>query len=569
MQVTLVRVCTGGVVIYGAFIGAMVLGLFGALPHHRLLLAVDAAGWLTMVAALLAVRGAPGLGRLHAATFTLALVVAVNAGINAVARDDPQHLYYVALLTIGLGVVAVWRWSTLLVGTVLVVGVSALAAWGWPREIAVWTAAYNVTSLLFGVTIFVGRRDSRRRLELARAQEAAASARHAEVAAQLRQVQKLEAIGTLAGGIAHDLNNVLAAIVGVAEAAAEEHAAGSQVRDDLGQILSAAQRGASLTRDLLGFARRGKHRDQPFCLSDRVEEIAAMARRTLPHRIRVVTELDDGTAMVAGDAAQMGHVIMNLCLNAADAITGDGTITVRTSTQVLAANDSATLAPGRYAVLEVVDDGAGMDEATQSRAFEPFFSTKTARQGRSGLGLAMVYGTVRDHHGEVLLRSAPGRGTTAVVRLPLCDAAVPAAQRTTGNLPAPVRGRVLVVDDEEIMRRMLRRSLHSAGIDTIEVDGGAAAVARFQAAPGEIALVVLDLAMPGMTGGECFVALRALDPGVPIVLISGFPQDQNVERLLAAGSAVFLAKPFQRDELLDAIQRVRRRSTAARHAAGR
>jgi len=207
--------------------------------------------------------------------------------------------------------------------------------------------------------------------------------------------------------------------------------------------------------------------------------------------------------------------------------------------------------------LEVIDTGIGMDDETRRRCLEPFFTTKGERG--SGLGLAMVYGTMRAHHGEVVLRSAPGQGTTALLRLPAAEAArSTAAGPPAGVVPAPAAGPILVIDDEPLVRAATRRLLGAEHIESVEASGGAEGIAIFAARPRDFSLVVLDLAMPEMSGGQCFAHLRAIDPEVPILLASGYPKDQSVEQLLSAGRADFISKPYRRQEFLAAVARCRR-----------
>jgi signal transduction histidine kinase len=259
-----------------------------------------------------------------------------------------------------------------------------------------------------------------------------------ELARNLAHAQKMEAVGTLAGGVAHDMNNVLMAIGGLAEVLRADLPPGPQ-REDASSILDASRRGASLTRNLLGFSRKGRYRSQPTDLAALVRQTAQLLSRTLPKDLVLVMDLPGAPVLVKGDESQLSHALLNVCLNAADAMPGGGRITI--SVRACDVDDSTgrrlDLAPGRQAVLEVRDEGPGMSEEVRQRAFEPFFTTKPVGKG-TGLGLSMVYGTVTGHGGAVTIESVAGEGTCVSMLLPLLDAAA-AAEVAVGSalVPAP------------------------------------------------------------------------------------------------------------------------------------
>ena len=520
-------------------------------------------------------RSALSIDRTELLGFALALTVTVVVTVTAYVYADPRELGYLVFTPLGLSAVAVRRARWLVVTGAICID-AFVAAWQLADGSSVMTPILSMTaSVIISIAIHSGRRRSFASILAARQAERdrhgeliAAATRERELAEQLRHVQKLDAIGTLAGGIAHDINNVLAAILGVAELGMEDHPPTTDVHHEFQHIVTAAERGAALTRNLLGFARRGKVRHEPVVITRIIDEVLALLGRTAPRRIKLErtggAELEN--AAVMGDPSQLGQVVMNLCLNAIDAIAGAGVITIGVSLHELASGERATLAAGRYLCVEVGDTGAGMTAETLEHAFEPFYSTKssTSQRGGSGLGLAMVYGTVRDHLGEVSLRSAPGTGTTATIYLPAVGegAAAAAAPRepraATARVPDLITSRpVLVIDDEEIVRAVCTRMLGAHDVGTRDAAGGRAGLELFRADPGSFSLVLLDLAMPEMTGAECFRALRAVDPDIPIVIMSGFPKDQSVEDLLALGRATFLPKPFQRSALVDALVRCR------------
>jgi two-component system, cell cycle sensor histidine kinase and response regulator CckA len=368
---------------------------------------------------------------------------------------------------------------------------------------------------------------------------------------QLLHAQKLEAIGTLAGGVAHDMNNMLAAIIGLAELLREDPQAGPDVVE---HILNAARRGTELTRNLLGFSRRGKYHKETIDLSSVVASVSQLLTRTLPKGI-TLTGANRATHAVEGDSGQLGQALVNLCLNSADAMEGSGALRIDVGEVDLAGEAARALglADGRYVTLAVADSGCGMDRETQAHIFEPFFTTKEQGRG-TGLGLAMVYGTIANHGGAIAVDSEQGRGTCITLHLPAVELA---------SRPEPVAAPrvvhdgggalVLVVDDEPMVRAVTRRSLERVGYRVITASDGAEAVERFRERGADVTAVVLDMAMPVMGGAECFRRLRALAPDVPVLIASGCALEQEARDCLAAGALVFLEKPFPTARLLEAM----------------
>jgi signal transduction histidine kinase/CheY-like chemotaxis protein len=381
---------------------------------------------------------------------------------------------------------------------------------------------------------------------------------------QLLHSQKLEAVGTLAGGVAHDMNNVLAAIIGLAELTREDKSG----RDDsLDQIVEVARRGTDLTRNLLGFSRRGKYRKERIELSSVVSTVTDLLSRTLPKGIELVSS-NGATHAIEGDSGQLGQALINLCINSADAMRGAGTLRVDVAENALTgeAARSLGLAEGRHVTLTVTDTGCGMDGATRARMFEPFFTTKEPGRG-TGLGLAMVYGTIAHHGGAIAVDSEPGRGTSIAIHLPAIDAA-PVAQAAPEAPAAAHAGGgalVLVVDDEPLVRAVTRRSLERVGYEVITASDGAEAVARYEERAGEVQVVVLDMSMPVMGGAECFRRLRQLAPDLPVLLASGYALEEEATECLAAGALGFLEKPFTTARLLEVVARGRAERRAGPH----
>jgi PAS domain S-box-containing protein len=375
-----------------------------------------------------------------------------------------------------------------------------------------------------------------------------------EMEDRLRQSEKLEAIGRLAGGIAHDFNNQLSAILASAEylASRELDADG---RETVTTIREAALRSAGLTRQLLSFARKQPSRAARLDLAQLVDEVVAILARSIDKRIAIITRHAGGAAPLVGDPDRLHAAILNLALNARDAMPDGGTLTLATAPQPLGGERAAALGvpPGAYLELSVADTGVGMSEEARGHLFEPFFTTKPAGKG-SGLGLAEVYGTVQAHRGAVAVASAPGRGTTISLLLPAAEAASPAeAGAAPGPAGRPGRPlRVLVVDDEAGVRRSLARLLQAEGNTVIECAGGHEALRRVAAAEA-LDLAVVDMVMPELTGAEVLAALRAARPALPVILSSGFSAGSELDSLCAQPGIHLLPKPYTREQLNRAV----------------
>jgi CheY-like chemotaxis protein len=336
----------------------------------------------------------------------------------------------------------------------------------------------------------------------------------------------MEAIGRLAGGVAHDFNNLLLAITGYADFLIASLTDPEQKRY-AEEIQAAGERAAALTRQLLAFSRRQVLQTSVIDLNDSVREMETMLRRLIGVGVDVVLALDPQLRAVQADPSQMGQVLLNLAVNARDAMAGRGTLTIATR------ND------GNEVVLEVADDGAGMDEETRTRLFEPFFTTKEVGHG-TGLGLATVYGIVTQSGGSIDVRSAPGRGATFTVRLPFTNARAEKA-RPTGAGPDRGRERILVVDDEKVVRELLAQMLREQGYE-VEV---AASAREARALGGRWDLLLTDIVMPETDGVKLSKQIDARH----VLFISGYDQEA-----LVADNASFLQKPFSRDELTRTVR---------------
>lgn len=365
---------------------------------------------------------------------------------------------------------------------------------------------------------------------------------------QLVHAQRMEAVGTLSAGLAHDMNNILGSIMSFAELArADIDTPGADPREELDLIVAQAHRGAELTRALLAFSRRGQYRKQALALDEIVREAHSMLVRTLPKAIELRLETHPQPMYVEGDPTQLVQVLINLAVNASDAMNGTGTLTITTGV-----HDGWTR-------IEVRDTGSGMSEETRTRLFEPFFTTKERGKG-TGLGLSTVWGIVTGHEGTIEVQSTLGNGTTFTLRFPLTSErpAPPAERVTTPDTTKAVRTKILVVDDEPHVRRGTRRILEKKGYETFEAGNGAEALEVFAAHSDEIGLVVLDMMMPVMGGLECFEQLRARTD-VPVLVTTGHTSDDSAQTLIAQGAA-FLEKPFPAADLVREATRLLRSS---------
>ncbi len=377
-----------------------------------------------------------------------------------------------------------------------------------------------------------------------------------EMEERLRQSEKLEAIGRVAGGVAHDFNNQLTAILSSAEYLRDVRGRDPALAEAASSIREAALRSAGLTRQLLAFARKQPPRTVVLDVHRTVGDVMALLARSMDKRIALEARLADGRALVRGDPDRLHAALLNLALNARDAMPEGGTLSFETRLVDLDAERAAPLevAPGRYVQASVADTGVGLTAEVRARLFEPFFTTKPVGKG-SGLGLAEAYGTVRAHRGAVGVESEPGRGTTVSVFLPATaeESAAPApptSARPSGARPAL---HVLVADDERSVRRSLARLLRASGHEVIECEGGGEAIARFAAAQARVDVAIIDMMMPDMTGRELIARLRASNPCLPIIVSSGFSADADVGAPGAGGKVHFMPKPYTADELERAL----------------
>ena len=374
---------------------------------------------------------------------------------------------------------------------------------------------------------------------------------------QLQQSQKMEAVGRLAGGIAHDFNNILTVITGYCEMALEESRGNRALEGSLEEIKRAARRSATLVSQLLAFSRRQILLLRVFDLADLVEGMGGMLRRLLGEDVRLVTTRVEPSLQVNADPGRIEQVIMNLAVNSRDAMPAGGLLTIETRAARLSAEQligHPEVPPGEYVGLSVRDTGHGMDAQTMSRLFEPFFTTKEVGKG-TGLGLATVYGIVRQSSGHITCHSEAGKGTTFTVYLPRVDLRAAGVEAADAGTSRGIRGtgRILLVEDDESVRRYVRSILESAGYTVIAAESGHDALERLGSLPEPPHLLLTDVVMPGMDGRVLSQQVARRLPGIPVVFMSGYADVVlGVPGLTDSGS-VLIQKPFSSDDLLQKI----------------
>jgi two-component system cell cycle sensor histidine kinase/response regulator CckA len=372
-----------------------------------------------------------------------------------------------------------------------------------------------------------------------------------DVEDQILHKQKLEALGRLAGGVAHDFNNLLGAVLSNVAYLLEEQGEleAGEVTATLDDIQSAALRAADLTRQLLGFARKGKYEHRPTNVHELVGEVVNILGRTIDPAVRFHVN-GDPSLWVLGDRSQLHQVFLNLCINARDAMPHGGNLRID------------TFCRDDFVIVEFTDDGCGMPPDVRERVFEPFFTTKDVGRG-TGLGLATVYGVVKNHGGEIHVESEVGRGTTFRIFLPRHETPEPKTEVVEMTSPG-VEQTVLVVDDEQLARRGCARNLRSGGFKVLTAEDGPEAIRLYEEHKDHIDVVLLDVLMPGMSGEQVAERLYAMDPHVRIVAISGFADMRDADLLFQGRSVGFLRKPFTPVGLNDTIMRALRKPMSRR-----
>ncbi len=367
------------------------------------------------------------------------------------------------------------------------------------------------------------------------------------------QAQKLESLGLMAGGIAHDFNNLLVSILGNAELAIRELRDQTETRRFVEDVVVAARRAADLCQQLLAYSGRSRMRDVEVDLSELVREVAQMLDVTVGRDAIVKLDLADG-CVVVGDATELRQVVMNLVLNAREALEGRGLINLSTSIRTLdddlvAESSNAAAPPGRYVCVEIADTGAGIPDAVRDRIFDPFFTTKSTGHG---LGLAAVHGIVRAHHGTISVTSSVGRGTTFRVYLPL------GAERSEHAIavPTPHKKTLLIVDDNESVRKTLSLVLVGAGYQVMSAENGEEAMLIVRARGEEIDACLIDVSMPQMSGVDLFDQIREVVPDAVVIMMSGFERSNRVREATSRGLAGYLRKPFLAEDFEGVLEKL-------------
>lgn len=376
---------------------------------------------------------------------------------------------------------------------------------------------------------------------------------------QLQQAQRMEAIGTLAGGIAHDFNNILTSILGYAEIAHDQTPAASGARTSMERVIQAGDRAARLVKQILTFSRENDEELLPVRLHQTVQEVLSLLRSSLPATITLQQHIDPDCPPVRAEATQIHQVIMNLCVNARQAIGNnqgriDVIMTGKKMSEPFVAVNGMLLKPDTYVMIEVRDNGCGMSDEIQTKIFDPFFTTKTISEG-TGLGLSVVHGIVKRHGGAITLASAPGKGTSFRLCLPVCEEPVDIhAQKFTQKM----RGEetILLVDDEQLLVEMLHNGLAQLGYSVISFTNCTDALAYFTSHQDMIDLVVTDMTMPVMAGDVFSKQLLRLKPDLPIILCTGFSEAMDETRARSLGIRKFIMKPVGPHNLAQAIRTI-------------
>jgi two-component system cell cycle sensor histidine kinase/response regulator CckA len=370
---------------------------------------------------------------------------------------------------------------------------------------------------------------------------------------ELRHVQKMEAIGQLAGGVAHDFNNLLTSIGGFADLLAKSMASDDERRADVAEILKATERAATLTLQLLAFSRRQVLRLELLNVNSVVEDMVKILRRLLGESVTVVTELEPRLSPSRADPAQLEQVLLQLVFNARDAMPEGGELRITTRDVSIGLDEESVLAAGRYVQLEVTDTGIGMAEETRAKVFEPFFTTKSGSE-RAGLGLATVYGIVAQTGGHITVNSTLNVGTTFTIHLPAADHVPEGKTPAAPSREGPVGNTVLLAEDNEGVRTLTVRLLQSAGYRVLEAADGVEALHVLRSTTEPIDLLITDVMMPEMAGSELASHFAQLQPGTPIMFITGFMDEDTLRTTFEHSGATVLLKPFSAEALIGRVR---------------
>ncbi|UCF83595.1 MAG: PAS domain S-box protein [Desulfobacteraceae bacterium] len=380
---------------------------------------------------------------------------------------------------------------------------------------------------------------------------------------QLQQAQKMEAIGTLAGGVAHDFNNILSAIIGYSELAGLEVAEGTKVKQNLMEVLRASQRAKDLVQQILSFSRQSKEELKPVEIRVIIKEALKLLRASLPATIEIRQHIDSNTGIIEADPTQVHQLLMNLCTNSAAAMGGESGL-LEISLKKVDIKDTTTtmyldIDPGAYLKLSVRDTGHGMKTEVLERVFDPYFTTKEKGKG-TGLGLSVVHGIVQRHRGGITVETAPGKGTAFHIYFPRIEQEIEAAE-AEGNQSLP-KGHecILLVDDEEDLVEIGAQILSHLGYEVATISDSVEALEAFRAQPERFDLVITDMTMPNLTGDKLAKELMKIRPDIPIILCTGFSESITEEKAKEIGITEFSMKPFVMRELAETTRRALSRS---------
>ena len=368
---------------------------------------------------------------------------------------------------------------------------------------------------------------------------------------QLLHSQKMEAMGQLAGGVAHDFNNMLSGIIGSAEVIHTMSKDNDKIRELCEIILKAANTAGNLTTQLLSFSRKGTFEQNLVHVHNAINNASGILQRSFDRNIYFNLELNAKNDIILGNLALIENIIINMSLNARDSMPDGGKLIIQTKNQNRKADkipDAEDLPEQRYICITISDTGFGMTEEIQQHIFEPFFTTKETGKG-TGLGLAAVYGAVQRHNGFIEVKSSLGSGTTFNIYLPLTRQEKPDTLETTSHITGS--GKILLIDDEEILRRVGTSILNTLGYDVITAKDGLQGIEKFKSETPD--LVLLDMVMPKISSTDCFDTLKSINPDIPVIAVSGFIEDTTVEELFNKGLAGFIEKPFKINPLSQKI----------------
>ena len=384
------------------------------------------------------------------------------------------------------------------------------------------------------------------------------ASREFQLQAQLLQAQKMEAVGTLAGGIAHDFNNILQAVLGYTELVLQRKQKDEKDYADLEKVYHAGKRGADLVQSLMMFSRKTDSKFRPVNLNQEIIQAQKLLSRTVPKTIIIDLHLSGNLESIQGDPSQIGQVLMNLGVNARDAMPDGGILTIETANIQLDDEYCSSILEaksGFCVLLTVSDTGQGMDKETQSHIFEPFFTTKETGKG-TGLGLATVYGIVKQHDGHIICYSEPGHGTTFKIYLPVIQTELDLNPTTVETAIPGGTETILLVDDEESIRELGAELLDSFGYKVITASNGKEALEIYRVEKDRISIILLDLIMPVMDGKQCLAEILQVNPNAKVIIASGYSEGGQASGTEAAGAKAFVQKPYNMRQLLTTIHEV-------------